>query len=164
MIAKHIPSQIGRRLKTNWSTPTRKYVALVAGISFPAKKLETASPSDVKPPGVFLAAYEVCKQNVLIRATSAALFMPRKQFCRFLAAPKKKKSETIVISDFSPSTKPMIQGEAWALFWRKGKGKKSIERLPQEGGHLFHVLHGGGEEGLLTHVGNPQHTGIAEGM
>ena len=39
-------------------------------------------------------------------------------------------------------------------------GKKRTKRP----GDAFHVLHGGGEEGLFVHVADSEHAGIAQAM
>ena len=42
--------------------------------------------------------------------------------------------------------------------------KAARKWLPEQGSHFLHVLNGGGEEGLLAHVGVAAHAGIAKAV
>ena len=71
-------------------------------------------------------------------------------------------------SGSQPIVKPHVSSETWGLPYRiqcKSNGTKRTQKwLPEQGSHCLHVLNGGGEEGLLAHVGVAAHAGIAKAV
>ena len=64
--------------------------------------------------------------------------------------------------------KPHVSSEAWGLpYWIQPEykeTKRTRKRLPEQGRNFLHVLNGGGEEGLLVHVGVTAHASIAKAV
>ena len=65
-----------------------------------------------------------------------------------------------------PIVKPHVSSEAWGLPYRGESKHKRTKRtrkwLPEQGSHCLHVLNGGGEKCLLTHVRVAAHASITK--